>query len=159
MKLHYKRILILFSVALNIGFLAMAAVNTWDRVPKDEKRWNELKGIVQELNLAREKSDKVIELMAKFRESMDAVDSDYKASRIETLDYLARVENIDQDRFHDLLQGSDRYTQKKREMFESHVMALGQLLGDTDRARLFSRLKAHYESKRRHSFNGAGPER
>lgn len=154
MKLTHKRILIFFSVALNIGFLTMAGLNAWDRsVPKKDKRWNELRGIVLELKLPGEKADKALAVMAEFRDRMDVIEKNHRASHLETLDYLAGAETLDPDRLHALLLGSDQFTRKRRELFESHIMAMRQVLGDTDGLRFFARLRAHLESKYRSSHS------
>ncbi len=59
MSLFSKRILIFFSIALNIGFIAMAVYHTYDRnLTKKERRWQELMTIVGELDLPGKRSQR-----------------------------------------------------------------------------------------------------
>jgi len=154
MKLTYKRILILFSVALNIGFLIMALFQAYQHTiyPKEQQRWKELMIIVRELNLPDAKAARAMETIARFRERMDSIETELKQARMEVLDLLAQTGPIDKERLHSLVQAAEMFSQKKRSMFEAHVIELRQVLGNGDGARFFIRLKEHIESK--HAAHG-----
>lgn len=150
MKLVHKRILIFFSVALNLGFLAMALYHNVDRVlPKPERRWQELMTIVEGLDLSSGKTAEVIELMAGFRKEMEALDRDNRGARIRIMDMAARPGPLDREQLHRLIQASGRYSLRKKEMFEAHIIRMRRVLGDEKGAEFFSRLRDHIRSKRK----------
>ena len=150
MKLVHKRIMIFFSVALNIGFLAMSIFHAYDQaVPRKDRRWKELVAMVNELDLPDARSKQVVDLMAGFRETLDRIEKEDKRSRMETLTYLATPGPVDKERLHELLMTSALYSRKKRALFETHVMEMRRLLGDDAGPRFFSRLKTHVASSHR----------
>ena len=153
MKLIYKRIFILFSVALNIGFLVMGGFHAChQKIPANERRWKELMGIVRELNLPHARSAKAIENMARFRNSMDAVEIELEKARMDFLSLLGQAGPLDKEQLHRLVQSAEMFSQKKRSMFETHVIELRQILGNDSGARFFLRLKEYIASK--HAVHG-----
>ncbi len=144
MKLIYKRTLIFFSVALNIGFLVMALFHTLDRtMTGDERRWEELTTIVRELNLTEAESERIIEIMADFRKEVSTLDETDKTARMEALDCLTRPEPLDRDHLHERMQVSTQLSRKKQELFESHVLIMRRELGNEKGAEFFSRVREH----------------
>ncbi|WP_024336044.1 hypothetical protein [Desulfotignum balticum] len=144
MKLVYKRTLIFFSVALNIGFMVMALFHTFDRaMTRDERRWEELTTIVRELNLTEAESERIIEIMADFRKEVTALDKADKTARMEALDCLTWPEPLDQDHLHECMQVSTQMFQKKQELFEFHVLIMRRELGNEKGAEFFSRVREH----------------
>lgn len=149
MSLVYKRILIFFSIALNIGFITMAGFHAYDRsIPKDERRWAELMTIVRELNLPREQVSEVTGMMADFREELDGIQTAVKAARMKAMDLLAEPGELDRERFKGLNQASDTLSHKKQQLFRAHVLEMRTLLGNEKGAEFFSRLRDHILSKR-----------
>jgi len=149
MSLVYKRILIFFSIALNIGFIAMAGFHAYDRArPKQERRWAELMTIVRELNLPRDKASAVTGVMADFREELDGIDAAVKVARMKTMDYLAEPGALDRERFKSLNDNSDALSGKKQQLIRAHVLEMKTVLGNEKGAEFFSRFRDHILSKR-----------
>lgn len=154
MKLVYKRILIFFSVALNIGFLATALYHSVDNtLPRKERRWQDLMAIVQDLNLPSEKAAEVTTLMAGFRDRIDALDKESRQTRMAAMDLMAAPGPLDRDELQRLMQSSQQQTLQKKEMFEAHVLQVREVLGDDKGAAFFQRLRDHIRSKRKFSHN------
>ena len=150
MKLVYKRILIFFSVALNIGFLAAALYQNYDRVlPRHERRWQELMTIVQELDLPSGKEAEVTGLMTRFKREMEVLDKQSRSVRKQAMALMARTGPLDRRQLHRLFQESARHSIRKKEMFEAHVLRMREVLGDEKGAEFFSRLRDHILSKRK----------
>jgi hypothetical protein len=150
MKQVYKRILIFFSVALNIGFVIMVLFHTFDRaMTGDERRWEELTTIVRELNLTEAESERIIEIMSDFRKEMNALDKADKTARMEALDCLTWPEPLDRDHLHERMQVSTQLFQKKQALFESHVLIMRRELGNEKGAEFFSRVREHILSTKK----------
>lgn len=148
MKLIHKRILILFSVALNIGFLVMAVFQAYHHpIPPKEQRWTELMTIVRELNMPEAKAARAIATMSRFRDRMDGIETQLQQFQMASLNLLAQSGPIDEDRLHKLVQAAQMLSQQKRSMFETHVIELRQVMGNDDGARFFLHLKDHIASK------------
>ena len=152
MKLVHKRILILFSIALNIGFIAMAVYHAQQRsVPKNERRWQELMGIVQDLDVSGDLKTELRESMARFRKEMDGLEKEVQQARKETMDLLAKPDPIDRVQLHALFEAEKILAQKKMALFEAHALEIRQVLGDENAAQFFVHLREHIKSKKNHS--------
>ena len=148
MKLLYKRILILFSVALNIGVVIMAIALIYHHSkPQDDRSWRELAEIVKRLDLPASQSRAALDDMRKFRSSMDNLDEGLQRARGDILRLAARSGPVDREELHRLIEAADHYSTLKGELFETHVMELRRLLGDEKGAQFFSLLQKHIESK------------
>lgn len=149
MTLSHKRLLVLFSIALNVGFIVMAIVMVlYHPKPFRERSWQELVGIVQELDLPAEPEDAVMENMRQFRETMDRYDRDLKQARDDVIRFLANDGPIDENHLHQLNETAQSWEKRKSDAFEAHVIELRSLLGNEKGARFFSLLQAHLESRK-----------
>lgn len=148
MTLFQKRLLVLFSVALNIGFVIMATVMIVNH-PKShrERNWRELVAIVHHLDLPASEETAVIDTMTRFRESMNRQDRDLRTARREIIRLLAAAGPLDASELHRRFEAAMAINRKKSEAFETHVMHLRRQLGDEKGAQFFSRLLVHLESK------------
>ena len=150
MKLVYKRILIFFSVALNIGFLAAALYQNFDRgLPKHERRWQELMTILETLDLPAGKKAEVTGLMAGFRKDMAVLDTQGRHIRKQSMELMAQPGPLERQRLHGLFQDSARHSIRKKKRFEAHVLKMREVLGDEKGAEFFSRLRDHIQSRRK----------
>jgi len=147
--LSQKRLLVFFSIALNVGFVVMAvAMAVHHPKPFRERAWQDLIGIVQDLNLPAEQEDAVMANMQQFRETMDRYERDLKQARGDILRFLASDGPIDENRLHLLIETAQSREKRKSDAFEAHVIELRSLLGNEKGARFFSLLQAHLESRK-----------
>ena len=148
MKLLHKRILTLFSVALNIGFVVVALTLVYlHSKPHDDRSWSELTGIVQRLDLPESQFRAALDSIRKFRSSMQDLDKDLRQARGNILRLLSRKGPVDPDELHRLIEVTDRYNRLKGERFETHVLGLRRLLGDERGAQFFTLLQQQLEKK------------
>jgi hypothetical protein len=134
-KLLYKRILIMFSVALNIGFVIMAIFISYHH-PKsfDERSWSDITGIVQRLQLPKARAD-------------DRHQLDLRQARTDVIRSLAGNGAVDRDRLHLLLEAVSHQEKIGKEAFEAHVLDIRRQLGDEKGAEFFSLLLEHLENE------------
>ncbi|BBO83682.1 hypothetical protein [Desulfosarcina ovata] len=148
MKLTYKRILIFFSVALNIGFVVVALTLVWQHAkPAHQRSWREIVDVVDQLALPASESEVALDNIRVFRSEFDQLDQDLKTARGDILRLLARKGPLDREQLHGLMAVADACVKRKSERFEVHVMALRQLLGDEKGAQFFSLLEKKVKPK------------
>jgi exonuclease VII small subunit len=146
--LFQKRLLILFSVALNIGFVIMAAVMVVNHpTSHHERTWRELVAIVQRMDLPAAEEDAAIATMTRFRETMNGHDRKIKQARRDIIRLLAADGPLDRSELHRLFEAAMAREREKSGAFEAHVMNLRGQLGDTKGARFFSQLLAHLDAR------------
>ncbi|WP_319405751.1 periplasmic heavy metal sensor [uncultured Desulfosarcina sp.] len=147
MTLFQKRLLILFSVALNIGFVIMAIAMIINYPTSHRERpWRELVEIVQRLDLPESKEKTVLETMTRFRETMDNYDRDLKTARDDIIRLLAGSGPADLAELHRLFEAAQAKESQKSNIFETHVVDLRQQLGDEKGSKFFSLLLANFEN-------------
>lgn len=150
MKLLHKRILILFSIALNIGFVVVAiSMAVHHSRPYHERSWLDLVAMVERLDLPRDQETAALESIKAFRESADQHDEKIKEARKRVLQLLAAPGPLDRDRLHVLIEAVDHEHGLKRRVFENHVADLRRQLGNEKGAEFFSRLLKHLEDRHR----------
>ena len=150
MKLYPKRLLILFSVALNIGFAIVAIVMMVHHPASPHNRSSRaILGIVQQLNLPADQERTVVQRIQQFRATLDQNHQDVKAARSDILRYLATPGSVDRNQLHRLTIALESREKFKNEAFEGHFMELRDQLGNEKGAQFFSQLLAHLENKDR----------
>ncbi len=143
-----KRILIIFSVALNIGFIIMAAYHSFQGpVSKHDRRWEELMAVVRKLELPESKQSQAKAAMARFRDQLTGINQQIDQAREDVMVFLAQAGPLDKSRLHQLLEVTNDLYWKKQMMFESHAIEMVQVLGDRDGARFFRSLVELKKSK------------
>ena len=116
--------------------------------PFRERAWQDLIGIVQDLDLPAEQEDAVMANMRQFRETMDGYERDLKKARGDIIRYLAKDGPIDENQLHLLIETAQSREKRKSDAFEAHVIEQRGLLGNEKGARFFSLLQAHFESRK-----------
>lgn len=148
MNLHYKRIFILFSVALNIGFVIMAMVTAYHHsTPFRKHSWHELVSIVHQLDLPETEDKVIMEILKEFRETMDNQSLNLRKARRNVISLLATAGPVDPGQFHQRIEEVLQQEQIKHEAFEAHVLELRNRLGNDNGARFFSLLLEHLKDK------------
>ena len=148
MTLFHKRLLVFFSVALNIGFVIMAVVMVLNHPKSHHGRTSrEVLRIVERLDLAATQKESVIKEITGFKSQMGDHDRDLKKARLDIIRLLAKDGPLDSERLHQLFTVAMDRERQKSDAFETHVVTLRRQLGDEKGARFFTRLLAHLESK------------
>lgn len=148
MTLFQKRLLVLFSVALNIGFVIMAAVMIFTHpTSQRERTWRELVDIVHGLDLPAPEEASVIETMTRFKETMSGHDRDLKAARRDVIRLLAGSGPVDRAELQRLFATAQARENQKSDAFKAHVIELRRQLGDAKGAQFFSQLLVHLERR------------
>ena len=152
MSLFHKRLLILFSVALNVGVAIMAIVMIIHHSKSSEDHsWHELAAIVERLNLPEAKERGVLADIKRFGNTVDKFDEDLKKARDDILRFLAKKGPLDRNKLHRLIGRVEFLERQKGMAFESHVVDLRRQLGDEKGPLFFSRLLAHLQTKNQNS--------
>lgn len=148
MKLSHKRILILFSVALNVGFVIMAVVMMIHHPTSFHNRSKRaMLGIVQQLNLPEDREQTVLAAIQDFRTTIDQHEAALKQARGDIVRYLSRKGPVDKQQLHGLIETAEIQEKQKSRAFEAHVIDLRKQLGDEQGAQFFSLLLAHIEAE------------
>lgn len=151
MKLLYKRILILFSIALNVGFIIMTFTTGYHHYRPFHKNWLKLADTVHQLDLPDSEENDVLDTIKKFRDVFDQHHLAIKQGRKEIMQVLAKTGPLDQVKLHQLLQATDQHEKRKNEIFEAHVVELRHRLGDEKGAQFFSLLLQQLDAEDRRS--------
>ncbi|MFK5952068.1 MAG: hypothetical protein QM498_03355 [Desulfobacterium sp.] len=148
MKLTYKRLLIFFSVALNLGFVIAGLVMLQrNSIPVKVRFMREFTIIVKQLELPKTQSQTVLDNIRQFQSTVDHVHEDLKDARGDILRLLSQKGPVAPEELHFLFEDTDRLGKFKSEIFEAHVLALRQLLGEEKGAQFFYLLEQHIKSE------------
>ena len=139
-----KRIFIIFSVALNIGFVIMAITMAYHHSkPFHERSWYELVDLVQHLKLPESQESAALDAIKQFRVILDKHKQDAKQARRNIFLMFARTGPVDEGKLHQLIEAADNQEKMKNQAFEAHLLELRNLLGDEKRTQFFSLLLEH----------------
>lgn len=143
MNIFYKRLLILFSVALNIGFIIMTVTTLYYHPQGHHKKnWKELTGIISRLALSEDREKNALECLSRFKSTMDRYDKDLKQARKSVILFLAESGPLDKQQLDKLIETVDEKEKIKRDLFEAHVIDLREKLGPEKGPMFFSLLSA-----------------
>ena len=146
MSLFQKRLLILFSVALNIGFVIVAIVMmVHHTIHSKHHSDHEILDVVRQLNLPQKQESAVMKTIQDFRAVVDQNKQALKQARVDVVRYLAQDGPVDRDRLHRLAQVLETIEKDRNNTFESHFMELRNQLGDKKGAYFFALLMALHE--------------
>ncbi len=146
MSLFQKRLLILFSVALNIGFTIMAiAMMVNHATQSNHHPEQEILKIVRQLNLPRNQESAVMETIHDFRAMVDQDKQALKQARVDVVSCLAQEGSVSRTRLHRLTQRVGTIEADRNNAFENHFMKLRNQLGDKKGAHFFALLMALHE--------------
>ena len=147
MKLVYKRIFILFSVALNIGFVIMSIAMAYHHSrPFHERSWLEIVDIVDRLSLPKARENAVLATIKQFRAEFDNHHQNVRQARENIMQSLAASGPVDRDQLHRLIEAADQEEKLKNQAFEAHVLELREQLGNEKGALFFSLLLEHLKA-------------
>lgn len=148
MRLTTKRMLVFFSVALNVGFVIVALTLAYQHsISHRERSWRKVVDIVDRLDLPADQSQAVLETIRQFRDTVDLADRDLRRARGDVMDFLAQDGPVDPAALHRLMVVADGQGRRKSDLFEAHVLKLRRILGDAKGAQFFSLLRQHSKSR------------
>lgn len=148
MKLFHKRLLIFFSVALNVGFLIMAIVMMLHSTDASHHRsYQEILDIVKQLNLAGDQELALVETIKQFRTTLDQHNQDLKKARSAIVRLLAAAGPVDRNQLRRLTAAVGSEENLKNEAFEAHFMDIRSQLGHEKGAQFFTLLLARIEAR------------
>ncbi len=142
MKLIYKRIFIIFSVALNIGFLIMAVSMYFNHSPNLNKK-SAIYDIVQELKLNETQESEFLELIHKLRISVEKQETEINNARNEILRLASNPEPFDQNQSQHLSSILNQKEIVKNKLFNDHITEVRNLLGNQKAAQYYSLILDH----------------
>jgi hypothetical protein len=147
-RLYHKRLLILFSVALNIGFVIMAIVMVVQHHGSSHNRSQRaIIDIVQQLSLPEDQQRSVLKTVEQFKATLDQHNQNLKAARSNIVRRLAARGPVDRSQLHPLTDALVAKEKLKNEAFEAHFMDLRNQLGNEKGAEFFSLLLAHFDTR------------
>ena len=146
MNLLHKRILIFFSVALNIGFVIMAVFMFFNH-PGRFHGESGIEKIIQKLDLTEEQQENALKCIHRLRIAVENQEADIREARDNLIHMASKNGPLDQQRMNELCDVIDQEETDKNRLFLSHVVEMRNLLGDEKGARFYSLLLEHLENK------------
>ena len=140
MNIHLKRILIIFSAALNIGFLVTALFLIYNH-PKDPPHHSHMKQInaaLEQLDLPSEQEKDMREVIENFQVRQEQTISRFKQARTASLKVLAKPGPIDRIKFDEQSLEIKNIIDRRHVSIRNHLLEIRKLLGDENGARFFS---------------------
>ncbi len=148
MKLFHKRLLILFSVALNIGFVIMAIVMMLHSPTASQHRsYQAILDIVRQLNLPADQEHTLVETIRQFRTTVEHHNQDLKKARSDVVRLLSVSGPVDRDQLQRLTAAIATEENMKNEAFEAHFIDIRNQLGNDKGAQFFTLLLAHIKAE------------
>jgi hypothetical protein len=137
--LQVKRILILFSVALNIGFVVTAIYfyATHPILPHQSYRAYAQKAL-NSINLPGEEESAVTAAMERFRASLDVTKLAFHQARSKMLFVLAQPGPLDKKQFDAVAEEVNQLISQKHSDIRAHILDMRHRLGDEKGAQFFA---------------------
>lgn len=151
MSHHLKRILIIFSVALNIGFAITAVVLYYNPPSHPHHRyWAFALETMKRLDLPPEQNRDVTTYMDQFKQKMSTTMEAFHQAHIEKLKVLSKPGPLNQKEFNKANNAFKHIVERKHQEIQNHVLTMRQKLGDEKGAQFFSEMLAKVKSHKRH---------
>ncbi len=142
MKLLYKRILIIFSVALNIGFLIMSGTMFINHNVRS-REISKIEEIVYSLNLTEAQKNKVMDSIHHLKSAIDKQETKINLARTDILILASKSEPLDEHQLQQLSEALNQEEIKKNALFNAQVIELRTILGDEKSAQFYSLILEH----------------
>ncbi len=148
MTLTTKRMLVMFSVALNIGFVIMAAVLVYEHPPSHHNFFNMQVKTLSGLNVPAQVKQSVLdELMAMENSHKNHIDR-LEQARHDAMTLLATPGPLDQKRFDTIDATIAEILNQRSHQIHDHLIEIRKQLGDEKGAEYFSVLMKEVEKQR-----------
>ena len=143
MSHHLKRILIMFSVALNLGFIITASVLYINHPPRPHQRYRAIAHkTIEQLNLPPAQYTDTKAYIKQFEDQLEATIRALHQSRTDILLVLSKPGALDQQQYEVVTEILSQHAIKKRHLISRHLLQLRQKLGDEKGAQFFAAILA-----------------
>lgn len=147
MNFTAKRLLVMFSVALNIGFVIMAVILVYNHPKPFHPDAKMLLKILSNLDLPADVEKSVAA-------SMEKMETDHRnfiwklhQARNKALTLLSRPEPVDKKRFEMLNDGIIEIMIQQNHVIHEHLLSIRSQMGDEKGARFFSEILKQVEKR------------
>ena len=143
MTLQVKRILTLFSVALNIGFLISAILLYMSHPTLHQRAYRvHAKKALESLNLPKDQEQTVTAAMERFEDSIDQIHLSFHQARSKMLSALAQPGPLDKNQFDAASEEVKQLLFRKDNRIRTHILEMRRRLGDEKGAQFFTAMLA-----------------
>ncbi len=149
MNLTFKRLLIIFSVALNIGFvLTVAIILTHYPFNLRERHLAYAEKAIKSLDLSLDQENRMLNELQSFHQKLNETLYGVKATRLKILSVLSAPGPMDHKQFETAFGEIKSRQGQMRQLMRIHILTFRKQLGDKNGARYFEALKKQVESKK-----------
>ncbi|SHK59221.1 Heavy-metal resistance [Desulfatibacillum alkenivorans DSM 16219] len=149
MNLLQKRILIIFSIALNIGFVVVALILVFQHSGSHHKAtFEELAGIVHQLDLPEEQEQSALKCVKDFNVVIHQLHDELADARKNISLVLSADGPLAPEKLHAAIAAADKIQEEKSIKFEAHALELRSILGDEKGAEFFQLMHARLKKTR-----------
>jgi hypothetical protein len=142
-----KRFWVMFSVALNIGFVIVAVVLLYKHLPPFRDHAKMSQEIIYRLDLPADVEKSVIASMEKMETAHRNFVWRLHQARNETITLLSRPEPVDKKRFEMLNDGIIELMIQENHVIREHLIEIRSQMGDEKGARFFSEMLKQVEKR------------
>ncbi len=141
MNNHFKQILVVFSGALNVGFIVAALVIYWNHPSGSHHRYStNAKKIVNTSNLSLEQKENLTKFLEEFTQQMSSAGKDLHQSQVDMLKILSAPGPLDYDAFDNTCARQSLLWKEKHQMLRDHLLLMRKELGDDKSTWFFSQI-------------------
>lgn len=150
MNITLKRILILFSVALNVGFVIATLIVIYNH-PQDSRKKHivEIETALKSLNLETKLAEEMLMDIRTFHHNLEEKKHNFHKFRINILSVLAIPGPVDTNRFEAAEKELQQMKSQMHKMVRTHILEIREKLGDENGARFFQALKKEVQSDKK----------
>ncbi len=141
MKNYSKLILIVFSIALNIGFIVAAVFIYYNHPSTSHYSYlGYAKEIIKGLDLSVDQNKEVAICLDSFKKEISSTGHELHKLQNEMLVLLSAPGDLDEDRLNQIYSTQNHLFQKKHQIVRDHLLMMKKQLGDEKSTRFFSEL-------------------
>ena len=148
MTLTAKRMLVMFSVALNIGFVIMTAVFIYHRPPSFHHFFEVQAATLSRLEVPPAVERSILDALAKMEDSHEQFVSRLHGTRQEAMTMLATPGPVDRKRFDTLGETISEILIERNRMVHEHLIEIRRQLGDEKGAAYFHAMLKEIEKRK-----------
>ena len=136
-----KHILMIFSIALNIGFIVAAVFIYYNHPATSRSGYLTFaREIIKELDLPAELNEEIKTGLELFRKDIASTGSQLQQLQNKILKVLSASRKLNEDELSEIYAGQDVLFQQKHKIVRDHLLMMKSKLGDEKSSRFFSEL-------------------
>lgn len=148
MTSNAKRLLIMFSVALNIGFVIMAAIFVYNRPHSFHEFFEAQAATLSRLEVSPAVEHAILDALKKMETSHKAFVDQLHQGRQEALTMLATPAPVDQKRYDEIGDSVSKILIERNRVVHNHLIEIRKQLGDEKGAVFFRAMLKEIEQRR-----------